>query len=82
MNKRVSALIEKARKLTISERAELDLRLQHEFADADSDGTPEGIQAAWVKECERRMASYDQGETTMSSSQEVHAAISDRLSRL
>jgi hypothetical protein len=82
MNKRVSALIEEARNLTAEERAELILRLQHEFVDADSDGTPEEIQASWVEECERRMASNDQGETTMSSSHEVHAAIRDRLSRL
>lgn len=64
MNKRVTALIEEARNLSPDEREELILRLKHEFADEGAEGTPEEIEAAWVTEAERRIASFERGETT------------------
>ena len=82
MNKRVTALIEEARNLTADEREELILRLQHEFSEQDSDGTPEELQAAWVEECGRRMDAYHRGETTMTRAIDVHESIDERLSRL
>lgn len=64
MNKRVTDLIEEARKLTPEEREELLLRLQIEFEDGTPDGTPEEIEAAWAEEVERRIAKAERGETT------------------
>ena len=64
MNKRVTDLIEAARKLTPEEREELLLRLQIEFEDGEPDGMPEAIEAAWAEEAERRIAKAERGETT------------------
>lgn len=64
MNKRVTSIIEEARKLSPEERDELLSRLHHEFDDEPSDGTPEEIDAAWAEEVERRIAKAERGETT------------------
>ena len=82
MNKRVTALIEEARNLSADEREELILRLKLEFESDGAEGTPEEIEAAWVEEVERRIASFERGETTSRPYDEVHATIRDRLSRL
>ena len=75
MNTRVKLIIEEARKLTTEERAELMLRLQHEFDDEAADGTPEEIEAAWMEEIERRVAAFERGETTSRSHEEVMAEL-------
>ncbi|MEQ1616043.1 MAG: addiction module protein [Hyphomicrobiaceae bacterium] len=62
MNERVTAIIEQARKLTPEEQRELLHRLLSD--DEPAEGTPEEIEAAWVEECERRVAAYERGETT------------------
>ena len=82
MNKRVTALIEEARNLSADEREELILRLNLEFESEGAGGTPKEIEAAWVEEVERRIASFERGETTSRPYDEVHATIRDRLSRL
>ena len=64
MNKRVASIIEEARQLTPEEREELLLRLRLEFEAETADGTPEEIEAAWMEEIERRIASAERGETT------------------
>lgn len=61
MNKRVAAIVEEARKLTPEERWELVDRL---LAESEaSEGTPAEIDAAWIEECERRVAAHERGET-------------------
>ena len=75
MNTRVTSIIEDARKLTPQEREKLLLRLQHEFADDESEGTPEEIEAAWVEEAERRIASAQRGDTTFISHEDGMAEL-------
>ncbi|MEQ1696928.1 MAG: addiction module protein [Hyphomicrobiaceae bacterium] len=82
MNKRVTSIIEEARKLSLAEREELFLRLRAEFEDEGSDGTPEEIEAAWVEEVERRIDRAERGETTFVPAEEVHARLRERLKRL
>lgn len=50
MNKRVTAIVEEAKKLTPAERAELFDRLEAEFLGDQGHGTPEEIEAAWAGE--------------------------------
>lgn len=69
MNERVTAIIEQARKLTPEEQRELLHRLLSD--DEPAEGTPEEIEAAWVEECERRVAAYERGETTSISHEEM-----------
>ena len=64
MNERVRMIVEEARKLSPEERREMFDWLDVEFAAERSDGTPEEIEAAWMKEVERRAALADRGETT------------------
>ncbi len=65
MSKRVTAIIEEARKLTHEERLDLldQLRIELSADDAD-EGTREEIEAAWLEEVERRMETARRGETT------------------
>ena len=74
MNKRVTAIVEEARKLTHEERLEL-LDLMHiEIAcDEAAEGTPEEIEVSWVEEVERRIEKADRGETTFVDFDEVMA---------
>ena len=72
MNKRVTAIVEEARKLTHEERLDLLELLHIEFSDDEaSEGTPEEIEAAWVEEVERRVAKAERGETTLVDFDEV-----------
>jgi len=64
MNKRVTAIIEEARKLAPEERQDLLELLQIEFAGDDEEGTPAEIEAAWLEEVERRIEKAERGETT------------------
>jgi putative addiction module component (TIGR02574 family) len=80
MNKRVTAIIEEARKLTPEERLDLLDLLHVEFADDEAAaGTPEEIEAAWLEEVERRVERHDRGETTSIGSDELFAQIRQRL---
>jgi hypothetical protein len=64
MNKRVTAIVEEAKKLTRRERLELFDRLEAEFLGDEGDGTPEEVEAAWMQEVQRRIAKAERGETT------------------
>ena len=80
MNKRVTAIVEEARKLTHQERLDLLDLLHIEFAgDGAAEGTPEEIEAAWVEEVERRIERHERGETTSAMHEEVFARIRERL---
>lgn len=82
MNKRVTSIIEEARKLSPEEREVLLLRLRVEFEDEGRDGTPEEIEAAWMEEVGRRIDKAERGETTFVPAEEVHERIRERLKRL
>ncbi len=88
MNKRVKALVDVARKLTPAEQLELSAALAAEAASRDvtppddddpADGTPEGIEAAWLDEVERRAAALERGETKLVDADVVFARIQARL---
>lgn len=79
MNKRVTSIIEEARKLSPEEREELLLRLALEFEDEGSEGTPEEIEAAWIEEVERRVDAFERGETTSRSHADVMADLHKML---
>ena len=82
MNKRVTALVEEARKLSHEERLDLLELLKVEFAeDTAAEGTPEEIEAAWIEECQRRIERHERGETQSVSFDEVFARIRVRLAR-
>jgi hypothetical protein len=72
MNDRVRAIVEEARKLTPEERLELFDLLEVEFP-GGGDGTPEEIEAAWLKEVERRIAAAERGEAVFIDAEEVIA---------
>ena len=71
MNKRVTSIIEEARKLAPAEREELLLRLREEFDEGE--GSPEEIEAAWIEEVGRRIDKAERGETTFRSHEDVMA---------
>jgi putative addiction module component (TIGR02574 family) len=72
MNKRVTAIVEEARKLTHEERLDLLDLLHNEIAgDEAAEGTPEEIEAAWVEELERRIERHERGETTSITHEEL-----------
>ena len=75
MNKRVTSIIEAARKLTPVEREELVLRLQIELEDGEPDGTPEEIEAAAAAEARRRSEQVDRGEVELVPWEEVVAEL-------
>lgn len=64
MNKRVTAIVEEAKKLSREERLELFDRLEAEFHGDHGDGTPEEVEAAWMEEVKRRIGKAERGETT------------------
>jgi hypothetical protein len=65
MSKRVTAIIEEARKLTHEERLDLLDQLRIELSTDDADeGTREEIKAAWLEEVERRMEKARRGDAT------------------
>ncbi len=64
MNDKLCAIAEEARKLTPQERLELFDRLEVAFDSDEGDGTPDEVEAAWLKEIEQRIARAERGETT------------------
>lgn len=75
MNKRVTSIIEEARKLSPAEREELLMRLHDEFDTGADEGTPEEIEAAWIEEAERRVEKAERGEATFVSAEDVLAEL-------
>ncbi len=74
MTSRVAELIEQARKLKPEEQAEL-LRAMHELVEpADP-----AWEAAWIKECEARLAAYDRGEAQVEDAEAVMARLRARF---
>lgn len=72
MNKRFTAIVEEARKLTHEEKRELIDLLHIELSDDEaSEGTPEEIEAAWDEEIARRVAKAERGESTFVDLDEV-----------
>lgn len=76
MTNRVAELIEQARKLKPEEQAEL-LQAVHELV-APVD--PEW-EAAWVKECEVRLAEYDRGDAQAENAAAVLARLRRRFAK-
>jgi hypothetical protein len=64
MNERIKAIVEEARKLTPGERLELFEMLRAEFS-VEADGALDGVEAAWLKEVERRVSEAASGETKL-----------------
>ena len=82
MNKRVEAIIAEARKLAPHEQDELVRRLVLARDDDEpADGTPEEIEAAWIEEVERRIASVERGESELIPYEEVISQLRQRLVR-
>ena len=82
MNKRVTAIVEEARKLTHEERLDLLELLHIEFSDdAASEGTPKEIEAAWVEEVERRIEMRERGETVSVDHDEIMLRLRSITSR-
>ena len=79
MNDRVRAIVEEARKLSAAERLELFDLLEVAFARDEGDGTPEEVEAAWLKDVERRVARAERGETTSVDFDEAMARARQRI---
>jgi hypothetical protein len=79
MNERIRNIVEEARKLTPEERLELFDLLEVEFAGDEGDGSPEEVEAAWLKEVERRIAKAERGETTFVDFDEAMARARRRI---
>lgn len=79
MNHRVRAIIEEARKLTPQERLELFDLLEATFVGDEGDGTPEEVEAAWLKEVELRVANAERGEATPVDYEEAMARARQRI---
>jgi hypothetical protein len=75
MNERVRAIVEEARKLTAEERLELFDVLEATFVGDEGDGTPEQVEAAWIKEVERRMDQAERDGTVFIDVEEVMARL-------
>jgi len=81
MNKRVTSIIEEARKLSPAEREELLMRLRDEFDPGADEGTPEEIEAAWIELAEQRLERAERGETTFVPAEEVMAELRKLIGR-
>jgi len=79
MNDRVRAIVEEARKLTPQERLELFDLLEATFVGDEGDGTPEEVEAAWLKEVEERIARVGRGESVSVDYEEVMARARRRI---
>lgn len=79
MNDRVRAIVEEARKLTPQERLELFDLLEAIFVGDEGDGTPEEVEAAWLKEVEERIAGVERGESVLVDYEEVMARARRRI---
>lgn len=76
MNAKIESLVEQAKHLSPEEQAILTDAL-HEML------TPPTAEweTAWLKECEDRLAAYEQGEMQAHESEEVMARLSSKYSR-
>jgi hypothetical protein len=79
MNERVRAIVEEARKLTPQERLELFDLLEATFVGDEGDGTPEEVEATWLKEVEERIARVERGESVLVDYEEVMARARRRI---
>jgi putative addiction module component len=79
MNERVRAIVEEARKLSPQERLELFDLLEATFAGDEGDGTPEKVEAAWLKEVEERVARVERGEAVLVDYEDVMARARRRI---
>jgi hypothetical protein len=79
MNDRVRAIVEEARKLTPQERLELFDLLEAIFVGDEGDGTPEEVEAAWLKEVEERIARVERGESVLVDYEKVMARARRRI---
>lgn len=70
MNTHVKELLEQARTLSEDERI-----LLADLLYAESSLSTEEWEAAWLEECERRLAEYEQGEVEAMKSDEVFARL-------
>jgi hypothetical protein len=64
MNEKIQAIVEEVRRLTPGERLELFEVLRAEFS-VEADGALDGVEAAWLKEVERRVSQAASGETDL-----------------
>lgn len=74
MNARIETLVEQAKALTPEERETLIAALHATLDPPDADW-----EAAWVKECEERIAAVERGEMTMIDADEVFAEVRAKL---
>jgi putative addiction module component len=79
MNERVKAIVEEARKLTPEQRRELFDLLEATFVGDEGDGSPEEVEAAWLKEVEERIARVECGEAGLVDYEEVMARVRRRI---
>jgi len=79
MSDRVHAIVEEARKLTPQERLELFDLLDAAFDGDEGDGTPEEVEAAWLKEVEERIAKVERGESVSVEHEEAMARARRRI---
>ena len=79
MNERVRAIVEEARKLTPQERLELFDLLEATFLGDEGDGSPDEIEAAWLKEVEERAAKVERGEAVLVDYEEAMARARRRI---
>jgi putative addiction module component (TIGR02574 family) len=70
MNTHVKELLEQAKTLSEDERI-----LLADLLYAESSLSTEEWEAAWLEECERRLAEYEQGEVETMNSDEVFARL-------
>jgi putative addiction module component (TIGR02574 family) len=70
MNTHVKDLLEQAKSLSEDERI-----LLADLLYAESSLTMEEWEAAWLDECERRLAEYEEGEVEAMNSEEVFARL-------
>lgn len=79
MNKRVTAIVEEAKKLSRRERLELFDRLEAEFHGDQGDGTPEKVEAAWMDEVKRRIAKAERAEATFVDHDQIMAELNENI---
>lgn len=76
MNKRVDILASDAALLPKEDRLALVERIMETVYPTDPD-----VDAAWIQECEARMAAYERGEVETFDADEVLAELRDRSKR-
>jgi putative addiction module component (TIGR02574 family) len=73
MNTHVKELLEQAKSLSEDERI-----LLADLLYAESSLSTEEWETAWIEECERRLAEYEQGEVEAMNSDEVFARLKNQ----